>query len=182
MDQADFLHAVQSRGARIAVGASAARGGGNRGVVPAAREYLRDINLSAFGTARAGAFRVALNRHTDQLRRRLPRRAQHWGLARKLLNIFLRDCLYTTYLNTAYHLDRGEDFYELPLDSITASRLRREAGGRTLPVWPGVRHVTPKTSKEFQKFAAALARGQEIARVHFDAVYWSVGRDDDESG
>jgi hypothetical protein len=177
MDRALFLRAVRSRAARIAATSSAARGKGNAGVVRAARRYLRRMDLSDFGTDDLAVFGVALNQRTERLRRKLPRGAQHWGLARKLLNIYLRDCFYTTYLNTAFHLARAEALFEVPLDSITAHGLKQAADRGTLPAWPGVRHVTPEVSERFQRFAADLARTQSIARVHLDAVYWSVGRD-----
>ena len=178
MKRALFLRAVQSRAARIAATSSAARGRGNTGVVEAARRYLRGMDLSDFGTDSAARFGRTLDRHTKRLSRRLPRGAQHWGLARKLLNIYLRDCLYCTYLNTEFHLAPAEALFEVPLDSITARGLKQATGRGALPVWPGVRHLRPDVNAEFQRFAADLARGDHIARVHLDAVYWSMGRDE----
>jgi hypothetical protein len=175
-----FLKAIQSRAARSAIGASAVRGRGNTGVAPAARAFLAPLDLRAFGTDSPSQFARKLDRTTECLRAALPRPARHWGLARKLLNIFLRDCFYTAYLNTACHLNSAKNFYELPLDSITATRLKRAAGRGALPVWPRVRHLTPKVSAEFQRFAAELARREGIARVHLDALYWSVDRDEEE--
>jgi hypothetical protein len=178
MDRARFLRAVRSRAARIAAASSAARGKGNAGAVKAARNYLRRMDLSAFGTDDATLFSVALNTRTGRLKRRLPLGARHWGLARKLLNIYLRDCLYCTYLNTEFHLARAEALFEVPLDSFTAGGLKQEAGRGSLPVWPGVRHLRPEVSAEFQNSASDLARGEHLARVHLDAVYWSMERDE----
>jgi hypothetical protein len=131
-----------------------------------------------FGTDNPTRFRSALNGKTRHLRRTLPRGARRWGLARKLLNIYLRDCLYNQYLNRAFHLDRAEFLYEVPLDSITAHGLKRAAGRGELPAWPGVRKLTLPVSAKFQQFALELARRKGTARVHLDAVYWSVGRDE----
>ena len=178
MNQARFLRAIRSRAARIAAASSAARGRGNVGVVRAARKYLRKMDLSGFGTDDAALFSVALDTRTERLRRRLPRGAQHWGLARKLLNIYLRDCFYCTYLNTEFHLGRAEALFEVPLDSITAHGLKLVAGRGKLPVWPRVRHLSPDVSETFQRFATDLARREHIAPVHLDAVYWSMGRDE----
>ena len=58
----------------------------------------------------------------------MPKGAQAWGTARKALNIFLRDALYTTYLSKRYGLPRAEASLEIPLDSITAVRLREVYG------------------------------------------------------
>jgi hypothetical protein len=123
MTKSAFLRTVQSRTARVAIGASAVRGRGNAGTVAASRTFLRSLPLQRFAVRNARKFAQALDRTTNDLRTALPRTAQHWGLARKILNIFLRDCLYTTYLAEAYRLQRAEPLLELPLDSITAGQL-----------------------------------------------------------
>jgi hypothetical protein len=112
------------------------------------------------------------------LRTALPFGARHWGLARKILNIFLRDCFYTSYLVSTFHLDLAESFLELPLDSITAKQLCGVHSSRLLR-WPGVKHLTLSMSEQFQIVAADEARKLQIARVHLDAFWWSVARDDD---
>jgi hypothetical protein len=174
-----FLKAVQSKIARSAIGASAVRGQGNTGVAPAARTFLAHLDLRGFGTDSEKQFARKLDDATQALQEALPPKARHWGLARKSLNIFLRDCLYTTYLCAAFHLDRAEHFLEVPLDSLTATGLKRKAGRGALPRWPGVRHVPPGVSAEFQRFAADLVRREGTARVHLDLAYWSVGRDEE---
>jgi hypothetical protein len=179
MTKSAFLRTVQSRTARVAIGASSVRGRGNAGTVAASRAFLRSLPLERFALRNASKFAQALDRTTNDLRATLPRTAQHWGLARKILNIFLRDCLYTTYLAEAYRLQRAEPFLELPLDSITARQLRRSAGRGALPRWPGVRYVTPDISVRFQTVAAKEAKDRKIARIHLDALWWSAGRDTD---
>jgi hypothetical protein len=172
-----FLSAIRSRAARIAVGPSTARGQGRAGVVDASRRFLRGLDLRPFGTDDARRFRQALDRTTLAFVAALPRGAQSWGLARKLLNIFLRDCLYTTYLCDGYRLGKAEAFLELPLDSITAKELRRERGRGVLPPWGGVKHLVPETSDLYQDAAAHVARELRINRVHLDAYWWSQSRD-----
>jgi len=178
MKDAELLSAIQSRAARGAVGASAARGRGNAGVVRAARTYLRNANLRKFGES-PKLFERRLDQETDALRAALPRGARHWGVARKLLNIFLRDCLYTTYLEAEYRLRAIEKLLEIPLDSVTAKALKRASGRGCLPRWPGVRHLTPEVSAAFQAAARSEAARQGIARVHLDAFMWSQSRDED---
>lgn len=176
MRKRDFLEAVQSRVARIAVSASAVRGRGHKGTVAAARNFLRQLDLAAFGV-KPPVFRRALDRETKSLLAELPQGARHWGIARKLLNIFLRDCLYTIYLESAFRLSRAEEAFEIPLDSITALQLKRAVGRGALPPWPGVKHLTPLLSNQFQEAAAAEATKMRLARVHLDAVWWSLARD-----
>jgi hypothetical protein len=177
MTKAEFLNTIQSRTARVAIGASTVRGRGNAGTVAASRQFVRSLPLQRFALDDPSRFAAELDRTTDDLCAALPRNAQHWGLARKILNIFLRDCLYTTYLSEAYQLQRAENLLELPLDSITARQLQLIAGRGVLPRWPGVRHVTADVSARYQAVPAKEANARKIARAHLDALWWSVGRD-----
>jgi len=177
--RAAFLRAIQSRAARIAVGPSTVRGQGGKGVVKAGRGFLRQLNLRQFATGDPRRFNRTLDRVTESLKKALPRPARSWGLARKVLNIFLRDCLYTVYLRNAYRLGRAEHLLELPLDSITARQLKREFGRGALPGWPGVKHNTPGLSREFQDAALVIAKAKGLARIHLDAYWWSQSRDDE---
>src|SRR5687767_8183604 len=112
MRRGDFLLAVQSRVARIAVSASTVRGRGHVGAVAASRMYLRHLDLARFAT-KPSAFPRVLDRETKTLLAALPLGARHWGIARKLLNIFLRDCLYTGYLEKTFGLTRAEEAFEI---------------------------------------------------------------------
>lgn len=179
MTENDFLKAVQSRVARVSVGASTVRGRGNSGVVAASRRYLRQIDLRQFGRPTKAGFAKHLDAATHALCSGLPRGARHWGLARKVMNIFLRDCLYTTYLDAAFGLRENEAFFELPLDSITAIQLKRAAGRGKLPAWPGVKHLTEPLSIVFQEAATDEAVRRGISRIHLDAIWWSASRDHD---
>jgi hypothetical protein len=103
--------------------------------------------------------------------RELPKKARYWGRARKGLNIFLRGCLYTSYLRDEYRLGLAEKLFEVPLDSITGVRLF-EASDETLTAWTTVRGLSSETNREYQAAASALAASKRIARVHLDAVWW----------
>jgi hypothetical protein len=115
-----------------------------------------------------------LNRHTELLRHACPATGRSWGLARKLLNIYLRNALYTSYLRDAYRLHLAEQWYEIPLDSIVAKRLRAEVRG--LPRWPGVKHLRPAVSVLYQEAARSAAAKLGVAPVHLDAVWWGGPR------
>jgi hypothetical protein len=176
MSHQQFLRTVQSRAARIAVGASAVRGKGNKGVAAAARRFLRELSLRPFGSPDPKAFSASLDEATNRLLAELPPTARHWGVARKVLNIFLRDCFYTSFLSDEYRLGGAEHLFEIPLDSITVKELRRVVTG--LPRWTGVKHLSPLLSRQLQQAAANDARKKGIARVHLDALWWSAGRDE----
>lgn len=178
MTNDQFLRMIKSQVARTAVGPSTVRGRGNAGVMLASRKFLLALDLGRFGD---GSVRFAkeLDDATLALKSKLPRGARHWGIARKVINIFLRDCLYTTYIDNHYHISESSVALELPLDSITVKQLKRAAGSGSLPRWLGVKHLTPDVSAIFQDAAAAAAKKMGIDRVHLDAAWWSRTRDDD---
>ena len=164
--------ALQRYVAVTSVGASAVRGSPT-GTADSAREFLAAVSLRQFGTNRERAFRERLDSATEELRRALPAKRKHWGLARKLINIFLHNAFYNHYLRTHYRLDKAELFFEVPLDSAVARGLRREQStGEKLPRWRGLVSLTAEENAEYQESAAGLARNWGVARVHLDAVLW----------
>lgn len=173
--QKTHLDAIQRMLARGAVGPSTVRGQGPPGVAAAVRSFLAVLRLEPFGTSDARKFAAELDRQTSRLMEALPDGAQTWGLARKCLNIFLREALYNVYLREEYGLERAEALCEIPLDSLVAEGLRSRRP-RTLPTWPGVRHLDPETSSAYQAAASCIAAEEGIVRVHLDAVFWGADR------
>jgi hypothetical protein len=170
-----LIDAIQHRVAVIAIGPSTARGQGAAGVVRAAQRFLASLALAPFATSDSIAFRSALDEASEWLRTALPDEARSWGLARKCLNIFLRDSFYNHYLRQYFGLTSGEQWFEIPLDSIVAKAIRRQSDKR-LPRWPGVKHVPREVSEVYQSAAAELAQRFGIARVHLDTYLWVQGR------
>jgi hypothetical protein len=171
-----FVNAVQARVARIAISASATRGQQSPGLVLAARDFCTNIDLSRFSTNYRPTFASRLEETTVSLTKKLPRTGRHWGVARKLLNIFLRDALYTSYLREWYGLIASEDFLEVPLDSISSGEIRKLVGRSVLPKWPGVKYLTAAISADYQRVAQEEADRQNIARVHLDTYWWGGSR------
>ena len=174
--EANLARGIQSRIARVAVGPSTVRGY-PRGTVDAARRFLRRLWLRRFAVADATHFRAQLDRATLELVAVLPRGSRRWGVARKLLNLYLRDCVYSAHLRPMYGLGRAERHLELPLDSITARQLRKGRRGEDLPRWPGVGALNPRVSAKYQAIAVWIARQRGVRRVHLDVFWWSEDRD-----
>ncbi len=166
-----FLTAVRKRAARVAVGASTVRGS-PKGTAAMARDFLERIELQKFIEPNDRDFKRELDRQTERLRDRLPERS--WGVARKVLNIFLRDALYCTYLCQEYGLVEIEPLLEVPLDRKVVSHLRREAArlGRVTPEWRSIKSLSPAESKRFQALASDVACEAGCCRVHLDAYWW----------
>jgi len=179
----DFIATLRRHVARTSIGPSTLRGQRTPGLVDAAREFLCELALADFLVGGKAGFAEALDGRTDEMRTSLPRGAQHWGVARKSLNIFLRNALYTGYLRDHYRLAPLEPWLELPLDSITARRICAVvvATGTQVPRWHTVRGLTPDDSRAYQDAAAQIAAAHGVDRVHLDAYWWGDRRSDGAS-
>lgn len=171
-----LLPAIQRMLARASIGASTVRSQGAPGVAVAVRGFLAELQLKPFSTANIAVFSRTLDQQTQRLEEVLPRAARSWGLARKCLNIFLREAFYNAFLQARYGLAVTERLYEIPLDGVVAKALRSRVPG-VLPPWPGVRHLDQRSSFMYQSVAQQLAEKQGIARVHLDAFLWGGNRE-----
>ena len=171
-----LLRAIQSRVARMAVGPSTVRGR-PEGTAESARRFLRHVPLRRFAVSENRRFTSELDRTTRELLSALPAGARQWGLARKVLNIYLRDCAYSAHLRGAFRLGLAERYCELPLDSITAAQLLKVSGGMPLPRWRGIGALVPDVSAQYQAAATKIARRLRVRRVHLDVFWWSADRD-----
>jgi hypothetical protein len=169
--QTEFVKVLLLRTIEACVGASALRNQGSPRVLERARQYLRTINLGAFGDIDEQTFRSLLDRHTLKLQQHLPPGAQRWGAARKAMNLFLRDVLYNRYLCSNYAFSQKEKWLEVPLDRYVAKGIRANFDG-ILPTWPGVKNLTRETSEKFQIAARQIARNRHVAPVHLDVYFW----------
>lgn len=98
--------------------------GAPRGTVEAARRFSGQLSPHVLSAPNGEAFLKALDRETIRLQAALPPHGRRWGVARKLLNIYIRDCVYSAHLRATHKLGLIEAFCEVPLDSITAKKLR----------------------------------------------------------
>lgn len=143
-------------------------------MVEHARGFLSGISLRAFSVDDEGKFLVALNEQTQKLADGFPLAGRgNWGAARKSLNIFLRDCIYSRYLSEHFALVEIEPWLEVPLDSNVYAGLRAENGNQNgLERWRGVRGLTPDLSGKLQSCALSIAQKYGVARVHLDVLYY----------
>ena len=162
---------IQRYVAISSIGTSTVRGCPS-GTLDAARNFLVTIKLRQLGVNQERLFQQRLDRLTKDLRSSLPPKAKYWGLARKILNMFLRDAFYNFYLRRQFGLGRAEPFLEIPLDSAVAKGLRRGTSRGSLPGWPDLKHLKPVDHAMFQQRALKLARQRKTARVHLDTVLW----------
>ena len=173
MTNQQFICDVQKFTAISAIGVSALRRQGT-GAIGRIREYLGTLDLSGIRSLKDSD---ACSGWQDQVTSDLVTHCRvKWGAARKALNLFLRDCLYSKYLCPAYELDRIEAWMEIPLDSVIAGQLKKDAGRGRLPVWQGLKKLLKEDSKQFQAHASQMAAGRKQARVHLDISLWINNR------
>jgi len=180
----DFDDRLQARIALLAIGRSTLRNQGAPGVIAVARRYLRSLNLSEFSVSTRTEFEVVLERHTRALMRRFPKRVRtNWGAARKALNIFLRDVVYSRPLSAQYRLSQLEPWLELPLDQNAYDGLVKDSRrGEKIPSWPGIKALKRKASAKLQRIANTTAKRLDTRRVHLDVRYWRKGPIDELEG
>ncbi len=169
----ELLTHLLRRIAQVAVGPSTARGMGPAGTIQAARSFLAEkIDLSEVSRLTVEEFPLFLDRNTRELQLALPQPAQHWGAARKFLNIFLRDVLYTRWLCDGRSIDHLEESLEIPIDKHVALHLKGKPEGEFLPRWKTIIGLEKKESDQFQAVALAIAKERGFARIHLDLEYW----------
>ena len=173
MNQRDFLTIQQKRIARIATVPSVARNQGAPGVLGSARHYLETLHCGRLAASSAQSYLAALDAVTDELMAVLPQGGRSWGIARKIVNIFIREALYNTYLTNHHQLGSSERFMEVPLDSFSARGIKSHYP-RRLPVWPGMKGLQRPLSDLLQEHAAEIGEAKDVARIHLDALWWSV--------
>lgn len=163
--------ALQERIAWLAVGRSTLRKQGAAGMVSAARQFVRELDLRKLALRKESAFLELRDEQTEQLVRRFPVRARrNWGAARKVLNIFLRDVVYSHLLRAAHGLSTIEPWLEMPLDSYSFKGLAEDI--EVTESWPGVKHLKKPLSDRLQESAREVAHRLGTLRVHLDVRYF----------
>ena len=166
----ETLELHQKRVAEVAISPSSARRMGPSGTVKMARQFLRDLDLKRFSLSSRVGFELVLDEVTDELRSAL--QIESWGVARKLLNIFLRDVAYNVFLRDHYQFEKLEGYLELPLDSHVAKWLQQEVGSGLLPRWKSVTSISQELNARYQSAAEDVASAMGLARVHLDLYAW----------
>lgn len=153
-----------------------------KNVIAIARRYLWTLDLSEFSGVTESGFSALLNSKTaalqlrfpvlrtkkPQLRRLFPYPTRNWGAPRKVLNIFLRDCVHHRDVSEFYGLRTLLPYLELPLDARTALHLERSKRHE----WRGVKWLDHELSNEFQARASRVGSRRGLTRVQLDYLWW----------
>lgn len=181
MTEQQFYQLLHRRLSQIAVGASAIRNQGSSGLIKILRQYFETkIELDIFieSLVEETKYSDFLNEHTSKILLLFPDKAQSWGAARKGLNLFLREIVYSNFFSHRFSLpDNFEQFnqvvkfMEVPLDKDVANGLISDSNGQ-LPRWVNIKNLTHTLSDIYQNQAAIIAEKENVARVNLDLKYW----------
>ena len=180
MTEQTFYQLLHRRLSQIAIGASSIRNQGSGGLIEILREYFEtEIDLGQFikSLVVETQYEEFLNRHTSHILARFPDKAKSWGAARKGLNLFLREIIYSKFFSHRFSIpDNFDDFnqmvkfMEVPLDKEVALGLIVDSNGK-LPKWINIKHLTPTISETYQNQAFIIAAQENLARVNLDLKY-----------
>jgi hypothetical protein len=164
----ELIDWMQKRAANGAVGPSTIRGMAPSGTAKIIKDYLRGVDIKTLRARSESGFARKLDAVTDGLIKTLPSGSRHWGMARKCVNIFLRNCLYNRYLCSYYELEQLETWLEIPLDSHVGKGLIVHSENGTLPRWGKVIELTREHSDQYQRAALEIAKKKSVCRVNLD--------------
>jgi len=178
MSNRKFLVAVQKFTAIQAVSASTVRGQ-RKGTLKKIHAYLGRLRLDRLAGMNGADYARWLDAKTGDLQKKLRGRNKRWGLARKAMNLFMRQCLYNTYLSRKFRLRGVQQHMEIPLDSKVARGLKEHAGRGKLPPWPGLIGLKSKKNREDEVYRKFQVHAKEYAsrerlpgRVFLDNYLW----------
>ncbi len=162
---------------RRAVGTSAMRNQGAKGLIESIQSFLAAIPLTKLSALRTELdFVKWLEQQTVDLKDEYNEKyGLEWGTARKALNLWLRDIVYNHHLRAKYHLQKLEPWLEVPLDSHTGKFIRERTGPKP-ERWTTVKGLQPDVSRTYQNSAKEIVTRKEYSylkhRVHLDLIAW----------
>lgn len=173
----EFLENVQNYVAVTSVGASTVRGYPKK-TAERSKEFFKEIYLGTLAGKDRAQYKSHLNVLTKRLMQKLPKASRHkqnkkaYGIARKVLNIFLHNAFYNRYLCEAYKLDSLEEYLEVPIDKKVAMAIKKRRPKRILPAWNGIKALDGRVHRQYQTQAMAVADKLKISVVHLDAYFY----------
>jgi hypothetical protein len=149
--------------ARCAIGPSTVR---NMGVnLRAAQDFLAELDINDL---RAEKFEDFLENETVLFEKKC---AAQFGVARKCLNIFLRNASHNFWMRNKFNFVEIESKLEIPLDSRTMSGIRLN---RPFLRKSSVKDIPRDLHDKYQSAANEIAQEKGTSRIHLDLDYWLV--------
>ena len=96
--------------------------------------------------------------------------AEHWGMCRKAINLYLRDCYYNKTLNEHFNLDKVANYLETPIDGFAMKALAKYT---SFVKKSAIKALDKNTHQEWQKAAKTFAQTNKLPnRVDADLIIY----------
>jgi hypothetical protein len=153
----------QKRISKTCIGSNSTFGSLESGGLNSIRQNLCIIiNLSDISSCKSDSeFKALLDSFTSKLKQKLstPVSQDHWGICRKAINLYLRDCYYNKILNEHFKLDKIAAYLETPIDSLAMKSL----GKYTTSVKKStIKALNKTTHQEWQKAATLFSKANSL--------------------
>ena len=131
------------------------------------------INLEHVAACKTeNELKALLDSYTSKMKQKIakPIHAEHWGMCRKAINLYLRDCYYNKVLNEHFKLGKIAAYLETPIDSLAM----RNIGKYTSAVKKStIKMLNKTTHQEWQKAATNFVKATCLAnRVDADLIIY----------
>lgn len=116
------------------------------------------IDLEAISSCKSQLeFNALLDSFTSKLKQKIakPVNAEHWGICRKAINLYVRDCYYNKTLNEHFSLDKVANYLETPIDSLAMKALAKHT---SFVKKSTIKALNKNTHQEWQKAAKLFAQ------------------------
>ncbi len=117
-------------------------------------------------------FNALLDSYTSKLKQKVakPVNAEHWGICRKAINLYLRDCYYNKALNEHFGLDKVASYLETPIDGFAMKALAKYT---SFVKKSAIKAIDKNTHQEWQKAAKTFAQTNKLPnRVDADLIIY----------
>lgn len=175
--QSEWVKYLRKHLCIASVGSSTVMSQSGKGRVKKPREYLlRNFDLGGICNLDEVAFQKLIDEKTESLSKELLKpdgKTPNWGASRKIINIYLRLCAMNKDINRYYNLSEIEKYLEIPLDSETVKRIKKESKLKTLPKNFTIKGLTKNDSDKFQEAARNIAIEKRLHRYELDILFWN---------
>ena len=116
--------------------------------------------------------KALLDSYTSKLKQKItkPIQSEHWGMCRKAINLYLRDCYYNKTLNEHFNLDKVANSLETPIDSFAMKALAKYT---SFVKKSAIKALDKNTHQEWQKAAKTFAQANKLPnRVDTDLIIY----------
>jgi hypothetical protein len=153
----------RERISKTCIGSNSTRGNLKEGGLNIIRQNLHRI-VKLDDLVRSGSeekFKSLLDSYTSKLKQKLgnPVKHEHWGLCRKAINLYLRDCYYNKIINEHFKLDKIAAYLETPIDSLAMKSLWKYT---TSVKKSTIKRLNKITHQEWQKAATLLSKANGL--------------------